>query len=256
MADVVLVGVLAAQAGAGHGAGLAVLQGGLGFVRGAAPALQGVGGHLAVAAGIQAGIAAGQRTFIAGEHALGVIGGGVVEEAVLGLGQVQTGGGGGAGTHRNPVLDHVGLDAAHGRMGPAGAVGVLVLDGSDPALIAAVPGGGQRIAGGLFAHETVIRLHIAAPVRVGHGLCAVDLRGDVAGGHRFAVVMGNALCESGGRQEADHQQRGQKECQEFFVRSFHCMDLLVADLRRVAAHQRIYHSTTDTKMPHKFLVFY
>ena len=33
------------------------------------------------------------------------------------------------------VLDHVGLDGGHGAEGPAGAVGVLVLDGGDGELL-------------------------------------------------------------------------------------------------------------------------
>ena len=160
------VGVLAVQAGGRNRAGLAVGQVGGGLVRDAGPALQGIGGHFAVAALIQAAVA--RRGLIAGQHALGVIGVGVVEEAVLRLGQVQLGGSSGTGADADAVLDHVGLDAAHGCVSPAGAVGVLVLDGGDPALIAAVPLAGQ-VAGGLGHIHAVDGHRLAAQIGVGDG---------------------------------------------------------------------------------------
>ena len=136
VADVGAVGILAVQTGSGNRARLAVGQSGDGLGSRAAPALQGVGGHFAVAALIEA--AAARSGLIAVQHTLCVIGAGVVEEAVLRLGEVQAGRRGGAGADLDAVLDHVALNTGHRCMGPAGAVGVLVLDRGDVVIRTAV----------------------------------------------------------------------------------------------------------------------
>ena len=177
VADVGAVGILAVQAGVGNRARIAVRQSGDGFGSRAAPALQGVGGHFAVAALVEA--AAARFGLVAVQHTLSVIGAGVVEEAVLRLGEVQAGGSSGTGADADAVLDHVGLDAGQCRMGPAGAVGVLVLDGGNPALIAAVPLAGQ--GAGRLGHFRAVELHgFAAQIGVGHCSRAVVVLVDQA----------------------------------------------------------------------------
>ena len=137
--DVVVIRIRARKARACDRACFGVRQRGLGFVRSAAPTLQSVSRHFAVAAGIEAGVGSGQGAFVAGQHALRIVCGGVVEIAVLRFGKVQArrcGGVGGADF--DAVLDHVALDRRHCRVRPAGAVRVLVLNGGDVVVVAAV----------------------------------------------------------------------------------------------------------------------
>ena len=221
---IVVVGVLAVQAGAVDRAGPVVGQGCHGFIGHAGPALQGIGGHFAVAALVEAGVLRGG--LVAGQHALGVIGTGVVEEAVLRLGEVQAGRGGRAGSDGDAFLDHVALHAGHGCVGPAGAVGVLVLDGGAPALIAVIPLAGKGAVRPGKVHA-VDGIGLAAKVGLRHAVGAVMVLMDEAvvgglGNSGFGgwglgsggfVLRADVLSGDDGGEYAEDENEGQKHRQ-------------------------------------------
>ena len=212
VADVRAVRILTAETGAGDRARPAVLQSFDGLACRAGPAHQGIRGHFAVAALIQTAVI--RRGFVAGQHAFGVVRAGVVEEAVLRLGQVQARRGGGAGPDRNFVLDHVALNARHRGVRPTGAVRVLVLDGRHDVVVAAVVARGQRGARGGFAGEPVIRLHVAAHVRVGNGARAVLRRAPVAVRRRRYVDRSGAVDPPFGKRRCGDQYKDHDRCKK------------------------------------------
>ena len=141
---VVVICVLGVQTGGG---GVAVLERGGRLGGGTRPAHQREGRHRTVAAQIQEGGANGLGG-VAGQHAQLIVSIGVVEPGQMVFGKVHAGGGGCAGILvDDAVLDHVGLDGGHGAEGPAGAVGVLVLDGGDVTVVAGVIAAGESCAG-------------------------------------------------------------------------------------------------------------
>ena len=219
VADVVLVGIPAVQAGVVHRGRIAVMQGVFHLVCGAFPAHQGKGGHLAVAALIQAGIVGDGS--VTGEHSLCVIGIGVVEEGVLGFREVQACGGRRVGSHGHFVRDHVTLNACHGRMSPAGAVGVLILDGGDPAVVPGVVAGGQRVLGSAGADVPFIGLPVTGQIGLGHSLPAGNIDGNIAvAASRGLWLLGGFLPglraqHCGGEEGEDHKD-GQEDCKQFF----------------------------------------
>ena len=212
VADVRAVRVLTVETGAVDRARLAVLQSGDGFACRAGPALQGVRGHFAVAALIQAGVV--RRGFIAGQHALGVVGAGVVEEAVLRLGQIQTRRGGRAGSDRDAVLDHVAFNTGDRGVRPARTVRVLVFHGGDQIQIAAVVLRGQRVARGFFAGETVVRLHVAAQIRFGDGAGAVLRRAPVAVRRRRFANRSGPVDPPFGKRRRGEQRKDHNRCKK------------------------------------------
>ena len=136
---------------------------------------------------------------------------------MLGLGEVHAGGGCCAGTHRDPVLDHVALHAGHGCMGPAGAVGVLVLDRGNVAVVTAVVLGGQ-VVDRLAGVEVVDARPFSAKVGVRQGVGARVGRGSVAiEGLVLLRLLGVLVSGKARRREEaqGHDCRQQKGCQTF-----------------------------------------
>ena len=172
--DVIVVGVLRIQAG---GRGVAVLQRGGRLRGGTCPAHHSEGGHRAVAALIEVGVA--QRLGgVAGQHAQLVVSVGVVEPGKMQLGEVHAAGGGRAGiVVDDAVLDHVGFDGGHGAEGPAGTVGILVLDSGDVAVAAAVVAAGE---GRSDRVGRVGAVRFPAQISVGQRPAAVIIHGNVA----------------------------------------------------------------------------
>ena len=226
MADVVFVGVFLVQTVVRRRR-VAVFQSVFGLVGGAGPAHQRIGGHLAVAALIHNRLDRGG--LIAGQHILCVIGIGVVEPAVLRLGKVQVKrcGAAAAVAHGDAVLDHVALDAGHGGMGPAGAVGALILDRGDVAVVAAVILAGKGISGGVAAGVALVGCAVAGQVRVGHGFA-----GDMGGGN---VAEIGDLLHPGLRLLLPLNSRGcnREQAQEHCKAQKHCSQLLKLTVHRV-----------------------